>query len=160
MFTTKKECERRVSKAVHDTITQFNKTWKDSKVDLKRYEANSYLNKFIIGVSNENEPMFIGKVMDIDYDALPSIIPVIHDRVRDQKFYFMGSFKLYTEQLARALLKLTIEERAAVMFNELYKGKEVIFTNRSYNTSLKESDVDYEGIIQVVNKEIESDLKK
>jgi len=95
---------------------------KDEYRSLAREEI---YNQYIIGVSNEYTNPYIGKVkgfLDINSD-----IPIIDDLVSNQEIAVMGAYKLYTPQLFHALMKLEPEERAALMFNHYYNGREVAF---------------------------------
>ncbi|MCK9234725.1 MAG: hypothetical protein M0R77_00255 [Gammaproteobacteria bacterium] len=122
MFILKKTLHAEIQLAEFRGYHKAREDLIKEKETYAEFDRQQLLNTFIIGVSNEYENPYIGKVVDFF-----SSDPVIWDFVTNTEFVFMGAFKPYTKQLFEALLKLSPEERAAVMFVNLYKGKEVSF---------------------------------
>ena len=96
------------------------------KIQDLEIESENLINKTIIGVSNEYQNPVIGKVTGFE-PSKTHLIPIVEDMISGEKVWVNGVFKIYTSQLFHALMKLTPEERAALMFSNIYAGRTVVF---------------------------------
>lgn len=95
-----------------------------SRDRMRKLEAEWFLGKPCIYVSNEWEDMLVGFVTSVDTSRPGSAVTTIKDYVHDQELVIMGSPLAYTEQRLFALLKLNPFERASIVYARNYAEQE------------------------------------
>lgn len=124
-FISLKKHKENISKIKEDFFNQklrYENDRKESRLLIKQYELEHFLNKFVIIVPNEMENLRVGYGLNINYFNNGDPLLSYYDIVKNKIMISMCINFVYTEQKFNALNKLDPNERIALFYHKEFEG--------------------------------------